>query len=576
MAGDRPKRMRCAIYTRKSSEEGLEQAFNSLDAQREASEAYIKSQAGEGWQLVGTRYDDGGISGGTMDRPALNQLLADIKARKIDAVVVYKVDRLTRSLADFAKIVDVFDAHSVSFVSVTQQFNTTTSMGRLTLNMLLSFAQFEREVTGERIRDKIAASKKKGMWMGGFVPLGYEAKERTLVINTSEAETVRTVCRLYLEHNNVGRVKAEAYRLGLTTKVRETGDGRMRGGRPLSRGHIYKLLNNPIYVGRIAHKNAVYEGQHAAIIDAETWDAVQAKLAKNAHQHRSGTRAAEPSMLAGLLYDEQGNRLSPSHAVKSGKRYRYYVSRNLIDGSDTQNDSDGLRIPAHEIETMVAGALEQLLLSRTRLFDLLELESCRPTQVHRVLLEAKRVAGISRERSKADAIIAVQTMLDRAIVAQDEVRLTISATGTWTVLGLDPTPAGESMTPSDPSRLCINVPARIRRCGGSSRLIITDDGMETAREPDLALVRILSRAHDWFNRLSTGKAESAADIARNERLTRSYVTRVVRLAFLAPDITEAILKGRQPQDLNAERLVRHSRLPLAWDDQRRLLGIRRR
>ena len=241
MTADRQHLLRCAIYTRKSSEEGLDQAFNSLDAQREACEAYIRSQAGEGWHPIRTRYDDGGISGGTLERPALQQLLSDIEARKVDTVVVCKVDRLTRSLADFAKIVEVFDAHGVSFVSVTQQFNTTTSMGRLTLNMLLSFAQFAREVTGERIRDKIAASKKKGMWMGGFVPLGYEAQGRTLTINQAEAATVLTLFRLYLEHGTVRRVKAEADRLGLTTKIRPTSTGEMRGGRPLSRGYIYKL-----------------------------------------------------------------------------------------------------------------------------------------------------------------------------------------------------------------------------------------------------------------------------------------------------------------------------------------------
>ncbi len=327
MSTDRPRRLRCAIYTRKSSEEGLDQAFNSLDAQRESCEAYIKSQAGEGWHLIRTGYDDGGVSGGTLDRPALRQLFAEIKARKVDTVVVYKVDRLTRSLADFAKIVDIFDARGVSFVSVTQAFNTTTSMGRLTLNMSLSFAQFEREVTGERIRDKIAASKRKGMWMGGFVPLGYDAKERSLVINEPEAETVRTIFRLYLEHGNVRRVKEEADRLDLATKVRKTENGRMRGDRPLSRGYIYKLLGNPLYAGQIAHKGEVYEGQHEAVIDAETWEAVQAKLARNAHDRRSGNGAAEPSLLAGLLHDQRSNRLSPSHAVKNGVRYRYYVSQ---------------------------------------------------------------------------------------------------------------------------------------------------------------------------------------------------------------------------------------------------------
>src|SRR5246500_3973845 len=274
-----PSRKRCAIYTRKSSEEGLEQEFNSLQAQSEACEAYIRSQRHEGWILARTRYDDGGFSGGNMERPALQRLLADMGEGRIDTIVVYKVDRLTRSLADFARLVEIFDARGVSFVSVPQQFNTTSSMGRLTLNVLLSFAQFEREVTGERIRDKIAASKKKGMWMGGIVPLGYDASERTLVVNAAEADTVRRIFALYRELGCVRRVKEEADRRGLSTKCRTTASGIERGGRSFSRGHIYHLLSNPIYIGEIAHKGQLYPGEHRALIDAETWTAVRDRLA---------------------------------------------------------------------------------------------------------------------------------------------------------------------------------------------------------------------------------------------------------------------------------------------------------
>jgi site-specific DNA recombinase len=280
-------RKRCAIYTRKSSEEGLGQEFNSLAAQREACEAYIRSQRHEGWILARTRYDDGGFSGGTTERPGLQALLADIRAGGIDIVVVYKVDRLTRSLADFARLIEIFDARGVSFVSVTQQFNTTSSMGRLTLNVLLSFAQFEREVTGERIRDKIAASKKRGMWMGGNVPLGYDASERTLVINPAEAETVRRIFALYREFGCVRRVKEEADRLGLRTKHRTTANGTEHGDKPFLRGHIYQLLSNPIYIGQIAHRGDVYPGQHPGLIDAKTWNGVRDQLAANARHHRS-------------------------------------------------------------------------------------------------------------------------------------------------------------------------------------------------------------------------------------------------------------------------------------------------
>jgi len=296
-----PNRKRSAIYTRKSSEEGLEQEFNSLAAQREACEAYICSQRHEGWVVARAHYDDGGFSGGNMERPALQRLLADIRGGRIDVVVVYKVDRLTRSLADFARLVEIFDTQSVSFVSVTQQFNTTSSMGRLTLNVLLSFAQFEREVTGERIRDKIAASKKKGMWMGGNVPLGYDACEGTLIIDPAEAETVRRIFALYHELGSVRRVKEEADRLGLRTKRRIAANGTEGGGKPFSRGHLYRLLSNPIYAGQIAHKGQLFLGQHPALIDDETWTAVRNRLAANARDHRHKVKSAEPSLLAGLL-----------------------------------------------------------------------------------------------------------------------------------------------------------------------------------------------------------------------------------------------------------------------------------
>jgi site-specific DNA recombinase len=287
----------CAIYTRKSSEEGREQEFNSLAAQREACEAYIRSQQHEGWALTRNRYDDGGFSGGNLERPALQRLLADIRTGRIDIVVVYKVDRLTRSLTDFARLVEIFDGQDVSFVSVTLQFNTTSSMGRLTLNVLLSFAQFEREVTGERIRDKIAASKKKGLWMGGNVPLGYDADERALVINPAEAETVRRIFALYCDLGCVRRVKEEADRIGLRTKRRRSASGAERGGTPFSRGHLYQLLANPIYTGRIAHRGQLYPGRHPALIDDETWTAVRDRLAANAGDHR---RRARPSSRACL------------------------------------------------------------------------------------------------------------------------------------------------------------------------------------------------------------------------------------------------------------------------------------
>jgi DNA invertase Pin-like site-specific DNA recombinase len=359
--GHGPRRkegVRCAIYTRKSSEEGLEQEFNSLQAQREACEAFINSQRHEGWICLPKTYDDGGFSGATRDRPALQRLLADIAAGRVDTIVVYKIDRLTRSLADFAKIVEILDARGASFVSVTQQFNTTTSMGRLTLNILLSFAQFEREVIGERIRDKIAASKKKGMWMGGIPPLGYRAQDGKLVVIESEAEIVRIIFRRYTELGSVRLLKDGFEARGLRSKSWTSASGRRVGGKPFSRGALYLMLQNRLYRGEIVHKGQSHPGEHPPIIDQPLWDAVQAQLAANTADCNSGTRTRQPSLLAGMLFDGDGNRMTPTHATKQGKQYRYYISRPLIT-SDQTDRSAGLRIPAAEIEQVVTSRMRQ-------------------------------------------------------------------------------------------------------------------------------------------------------------------------------------------------------------------------
>ena len=350
---------RCAIYTRVSTEHGLEQEFNSLDNQREASEAYIKSQAHEGWRLIRNRYDDGGFSGGSMDRPALKKLLDDVRARRVDVIVVYKVDRLTRSLADFAKLVELFDADQVSFVSVTQSFNTTTSMGRLTLNVLLSFAQFEREVTGERIRDKIAASKKKGIWMGGVVPLGYRVENRALHVVEDDAAFLRNLFRRYLEIGSVVRLKAILDQEDTRLPQRTDGTGKANGGGLISRGHLYKILSNPIYVGRLTHKGRVHDGLHAPIVDSETWGQVQSLLVEHA-QHKKGPRQDFDALLAGKLFDDRGNRMSPSHATKGGRRWRYYVSQAILQGRKHEAGSVA-RVPAKEIERRVGEAVQAVL-----------------------------------------------------------------------------------------------------------------------------------------------------------------------------------------------------------------------
>jgi site-specific DNA recombinase len=326
------KRVRCAVYTRVSTEYGLDQEFNSLDAQHEAAEAYIRSQAHDGWTPLRNRYDDGGYSGGSTERPALQRLLADIRGRKIDIIVVYKVDRLTRSLADFAKLVELFDAHGVSFVSVTQQFNTTTSMGRLTLNVLLSFAQFEREVTSERIRDKISASKRKGLWVGGMIPLGYVSRDKKLFIEEEEAERVRTIFRRYLELGSLGRLLADLRERGIVTKTRHLSNGGSVGGIPFTRGPLAYLLRNRFYIGEVVFKGEICPGEHPPILDRDLFDAVQLKLAEQHNGYRAARTGSE-ALLMGRIFDDRGHRMSPSHSPKGGARYRYYVSSALIQGS---------------------------------------------------------------------------------------------------------------------------------------------------------------------------------------------------------------------------------------------------
>ena len=362
---------RCAVYTRKSSEEGLEQDFNSLHAQREACEAFIASQQGDGWKLIKAAYDDGGISGGTMERPALQRLLDDIGHGLIDVVVVYKVDRLTRSLADFAKMVEIFDAHGVSFVAVTQQFNTTTSMGRLTLNVLLSFAQFEREVTGERIRDKIAASKRKGLWMGGVPPLGYDVRDHALVVNEAEASVVKLIYERYLEVGWVRLLKEDLDRRGIVSKVRVSRKGIKSGGQSFSRGALYELLSNPIYIGEIRHRQERHPGQHESILERDLWEKVQQRLSDQARRDGEPLTQALPSPLAGKVFDEKGEPLYTQGAAKAGRRYRYYISRHLVRGQ-ANDGRRGWRVPARELKRVVTGAVATILDNRASMIALLQ------------------------------------------------------------------------------------------------------------------------------------------------------------------------------------------------------------
>jgi site-specific DNA recombinase len=559
-----PSRKRCAIYTRKSSEEGLEQEFNSLAAQREACEAYISSQRHEGWVVARTHYDDGGYSGGNMERPGLQRLLADIRARRIEIVVVYKVDRLTRSLADFARLVEIFDAQGVSFVSVTQQFNTTSSMGRLTLNVLLSFAQFEREVTGERIRDKIAASKKKGMWMGGNVPLGYDASEGTLVIIPVEAETVRRIFALYREFGCVRLVKEEADRLGLRTKRRVMAKGAERGGKPFSRGHIYSLLSNPIYAGQIAHKGQLYLGQHSALIDQETWTTVRVRLAANAGTHHRRTRAAEPSLLAGLLVDARGERLTPSHAVKKGRRYRYYVSASLITDAGADR-AQGWRLAAREIEDAVIRILVDALSSPGRLFGQFGTSSMAADQTRRMHGRAARLVA-SLDGSPAQRSPAIRELVEKVIVDEQTIIIRVRR---GPLLGRNSL-SSTSDAPSD-GVIELTAAVTVKRRAAGNKLVLLDARQNHTARRDPALVKAIARGRAWFEELATGRARSLQDLAKRDGISRRYIRRLVGLAFLSPDLVDAILQGRQPVELTATRLTKLD-LPLDWAEQHRLLA----
>jgi site-specific DNA recombinase len=381
------KVLRCAIYTRKSTEHGLEQEFNSLDAQREACEAYIKSQAFQGWKALPQHYDDPAYSGGDLDRPALKRLLADIEVGKVDVVVVYKIDRLTRSLADFAKLVEAFDAKSVSFVAVTQQFNTTTSMGRLTLNVLLSFAQFERELSAERVRDKVAASRRKGKWTGGTVPLGYDAKDKKLVSNKSEAETVRTIFRLYLELGSFSKLVAELDRRKIVTKRRKTKVAKFQGGIPFTYGPLAYLLKNRIYIGETHHGGKWFKGEHEAILDRTTFDRVQELLKSNTVKRRVQF-SESGALLQGKLFDDRGNRMGPSFSSKNGVRYRFYVSTALR--GRTHKAGSVTRISAPEIEGLVQAALsEKLQASRDKMLEQVETITVSDGRIRLVLKQSR-------------------------------------------------------------------------------------------------------------------------------------------------------------------------------------------
>ncbi|PTQ13329.1 hypothetical protein CLG96_04305 [Sphingomonas oleivorans] len=548
------RQLRCAIYTRKSTEDGLEQEFNSLDAQREACAAYVLSQRHEGWTLVPGRYDDGGFSGGTMERPGLKRLLADIEAGRVDVIVVYKVDRLTRSLADFAKIVDVLDARGASFVSITQAFNTTSSMGRLTLNVLLSFAQFEREVTGERIRDKIAASKKKGLWMGGPVPLGYEVRDRKLVVNQAEAELVRHIMRRYIALRSVNELVEELARDGHRTKVQRRASGPHKGGCPFHRGTLYHLLANRIYLGQIVHKGVAHPGEHEAIVPPDLWDAVQDKLAARGPGRIVKREGLHRSALTGILVDGLGRPMTPNHAVKGAKRYHYYVTR------EPSAAEPAWRVAAQDIERIVAARVEALLRDRNRLARLVA--AVDPRQVETVAAAAERLATTQAILADPAAI-----GLEQIGLHEDRIEIILRARDLLRACNV-------TVEDDLEERITLTAPvSRVRR-GHELRLVIPGEG---PAEPPVAgrnerLVALLAEAIEVRDSLLAAPGRSLHQIAHTQGKCRKRLAKLIRLSWLVPEIVRAILEGSQPATLTPRALL-DAELALDWRAQRAALGM---
>ena len=530
------KSVRCAIYTRVSTDHGLDQEFNSLDAQYDAASAYIKSQAHAGWTVIKSRYDDGGYSGGSTDRPDLQRLLDDIRSRKLDVIVVYKVDRLTRSLADFAKLVELFDAHGVSFVSVTQQFNTTTSMGRLTLNVLLSFAQFEREVTSERIRDKIAASKRKGLWVGGPLPLGYQMKDGKIAIVEDEAERVRLIYRRYLDLGGVNALVRDLKTKGLRTKSRPLATGAIRGGVPFGRGSLFYLLRNRFYIGEVTYKTEILPGEQPAIMDRALFDAVQQKLSEQ-WSHRNHAKTKSDHLLTGLLFDDAGHRMVPTHATKDGIRYRYYVSLPHLKGeSKTASVGSVSRVSAAEIEGIVVKSLNEHLITR----------------------KEKPASSIAQP-------VDHKTMLDHVTrIDVHEDRITVQ---------LRSDDADETSDSSDDHSL--SIPWR-KPPSKRARQILLPHGL-TRRdvrpertERRARLVNAIARGRRWLDEIVSGSITDIEQIAARERCSVRQVNMTISLAFLAPDLVRAAVEGRLPRGIGVERL---RDAPAEWSRQFEALGL---
>jgi site-specific DNA recombinase len=541
------KMMRCAVYTRKSSEEGLEQEFNSLHAQRDACEAFIRSQLHEGWILIDTPYDDGGFSGGNIDRPALEQLKTDIAADRVDVVLVYKVDRLSRSLADFVQLVAFFDEHDVAFAAVTQQFNTSTSMGRLTLNVLLSFAQFEREVTSERIRDKIAASKKKGLWMGGRTPLGYRVVDRKLIVQEQDAELVRYIYERYLNLKNVKNLKAEldAHSIGSS-----------HSDRNFTRGGLYTILKSPTYIGEVSHKGERFPGEHLAIVDAEIWHAAQSQLEHN--RQKLQQKGQHLSLLAGLLFDDKGNSMSPTHSRKGRKRYRYYVSQAVL--HYRQDDIGSVqRISGPALEQVFIESIREKLRQPRDLMDLLHLESLPHPQVTRVIEAAHTASSRWTELTQGEQKTWLNQVCERIEIGQQRLAITMNLTALRHQLSGD---YDLDAIPNYEMERSVN----LQRCGRESRLVIAGQPIEAPDVSIDALRVALKKGLTWSLALRQDGYRSYKEIAEEHHVRPEYVKRLCSLSLLAPEVMQGIVDGKISEHLTLEKIK--TGIPSDWIEQR--------
>jgi site-specific DNA recombinase len=545
------KPIRCAIYTRKSSEEGLDQSFNSLHAQREACEAFVMSQKHEGWQMISGHYDDGGFSGGNMERPGLKKLLTDISAGKVDTVVVYKVDRLTRSLSDFARIVESFDSKGVSFVSVTQQFNTTSSMGRLTLNVLLSFAQFEREVTGERIRDKVAASKKKGMWMGGFVPLGYNLANHQLVVNPKEAEVVGRIFALYLELRSVTALQENLKGSEIRSKQRTGSTGRQFGGAILSRGTLYHLLNNSVYIGKTIHKGVLYPGKHEAIVNVETWDRAANLLKENRVSRKTRHNLDSGRMLQGRLMSTDGRIYTPTHANKNGRRYFYYILRGKVDAGSIRS------LPAVEIESRVLFLISSFLADSLRVaeqflgLDVRDMKLLTSAARHRAAL---LIDGTVRQK---DEVIGLTRA--RVVVMPSELLIEIDRGAIGREF------LGREANSEVSGLIEIREPFQFARRGSEVRLILTSNAQPN-QDALPSLVKAVTLARTWYKWIVKGEVRTMSELARRAGMDRHYTARLLRLVMLSPQVAEAVLRGDHSPLLTVTQLT--DTIEMDWELQK--------